>query len=121
GSHFEHRKMNMSVFGGCLGFLERQLRERRVRVEQHGNFVFTGDELLKKLQPFALNVPRLVGEAGDISAGPGEARDDTCTERVADGREYDWDGRSCCLCRLRSEGPKSGDQHVRLVLNEFHG
>src|SRR5262245_47888835 len=113
--------MDMPVISRSPGFLERQLRERRVWIEQHGNVALTGDKLPKKLQSFALHVPRLVGKACDVSTGPGKARDDAGTQRVADGREYDRDGRSRCLCRLRGERPESGDQYVRAILNKLHG
>jgi hypothetical protein len=38
-----------------------------------------------------------------------------------DRHEYDRDGGGRCLRRLRRERAESGDQHVRLVLNEHHG
>src|SRR5262249_36564884 len=120
-SSFENHETKMSVFGGCLGFLERQSRVRRVRVEQHRDVGFTGDKLAKKLQPLALNVSRLVGQAGNISTGPGKAPDDAGTQRVANGREDHRDGRGRCLCSLRGERSESCDQHIRPVLNKLRG
>src|SRR5713101_2603799 len=74
-----------------------------------------------KLQLFAPKVLCLVSEARSIPAGPTEACDQACAYGIADGRKYDRDYCGCCLCRLRREGPKSRNQHVRPGSNELRG
>jgi hypothetical protein len=73
------------------------------------------------LQPLALNVPRLIGEARDVPTGPAEACDDARAQRVANGRKDDWDGRRCRLGGLRRERPESCYQHIGIGLNQLHG
>src|SRR4029453_12950317 len=112
GSRFEDLKTHMPAFSGCLDAFICEPREWSVRVHQHRDPLFAWQEFLKELQPLASKVARLVGETRYISAGAAEARHQTCTYGVADGREYDGYGRGRCLRRLRRERPESRNQQL---------
>ena len=70
------------------------------------------NDLFQKLQPLSAQGPFEVDEAGDISAGPRQAVDESAADRIGDCDEYDRNG-GCILLESGHRRGRDRHDHVR--------
>ena len=73
------------------------------RIDHHADRCRAGDELSQQLQPLSRAFARHEADAGDVAAGPVEARHQPVSHRIASGHEHD---RHCRGRRL--DGRRGG-------------
>jgi hypothetical protein len=77
------------------------------------------DDIAQQLEPAALQAGCKVGQAGDISARPGETADDTGADGIADRREHHGYAVCCGLGCLGRDRPETADEHIGRHLNQL--
>jgi hypothetical protein len=71
-----------------------------------------GDNLTQEFDPLASKFGRRVRQAGDITAWPGETRNEAAANRVRRYRKDDWDDRCRPLCLRNAASTRYNDIDV---------
>ena len=98
-------------FAGGLYRSQFPIGVRKIRVQQHGDDGRLGNQLVQQPQPLGRRICRYKGYARNIAARPIEVGNQTNSDRVVAGDEYD---RRCSCCRL-------GNQRGLAVANDHRG
>src|SRR5262249_8113439 len=88
-------------------------------IDEHGHPSQVAHQLAQKLQPFCPQLIRENVNPGQVAARPGEARDETSSDRVVADAENDGNGRGCCLGREPRQMSPGGRDHCDAAANEI--
>src|SRR5262245_3106972 len=91
---------------------------RAGRIPEHGDVGDLGNHFPEQLQAFPFHFHRDRGQPGDVAAGPRQARDEACGNRIADSHHDEGDCPGCILDRDRG-GRAGGHNHLDVQGDQF--
>src|SRR6516225_2709640 len=111
-------QLQSEVAGRCSQALQCGLDIGIGRVDENGNDVRGGDQLVQQLQSLRSELHIRSNHAREITSRSAEGGDETKLDRVAAGIEHDWNRSGCCPCREhRSSVRRDNDGHP--TTNQF--
>src|SRR5262245_34171940 len=111
-------QLQSEVAGRCSQALQCGLDIGIGRVDENGNDVRGGDQLVQQLQSLRSELHVQSNHAREIASRSAEGSDQTKLDRVAAGIEHDRNRSGCCPCREhRSSVRRDNDGH--LTTNQF--
>ena len=117
-AHARAGQFNAERRQGRLDCRQMANRRRIVGIIDDGDTLHARRNLLEQLQPLHRKPKLVLGEAGDVAAGPGQAGDKAKPNRVGDLRKHDRNVARCPLQR-RQGGGRAGNDHIRPQLHQF--
>src|SRR5262249_10832700 len=113
-------RMNLQTQFSCLllAFVPLGYRAWRLRIIHHRNAGELGNGFLEKLQSFAGQRCRNVGESRDVSPRPREAVNQPSRDRIKHAKKNDRNGPGSVLGRLNS-GRRGNNEHVDLESDQL--